>query len=262
MDHLDIGTLCSQPLYLISLSPTFRFIGSDQWSVACWLECPTSSSLLAVHHARSWWRVWPVRISRSWRRPAWPDHRCPRSHRTPWEPSRPTNKKTTEGTGMKNVSSNITVIFIKIRIVLQSHRSGLAAAETQEKLCIKFNFAHAWAPIYINNSVKYKITQRLLNDPREKKYLCPNFKMLSFEAPHEEFQSPCCCSCSPPPKNLDLIKNKYVPAHSFQLTLTGFIEKGWLFTKMSQRPWEMYSDIIKSQPVTGRKQSPCFMVWM
>lgn len=81
----------------IFLFPPFRFTGLGQCSVLYWLEYPMSSSLRAARHARSWWHVWPVRISRLWRQPAWPGRHCPRSHRMPLEPSRPTNKKTTDG---------------------------------------------------------------------------------------------------------------------------------------------------------------------
>lgn len=91
-------------IFCVPLLPTCRFTGSGRWSVPCWPECPTSSSLLKAHLVRSWWRVWPVRILILWRRPAWRDRHCPQWHRTPRDPSRTTNRKTTEDTATKGTA--------------------------------------------------------------------------------------------------------------------------------------------------------------
>lgn len=90
--------------FCVPLLPTCRFTGSGHWLVLCWLECPTSSSLLKAHLVRSWWRVWPVRILILWRQPAWRDRHCPQWHRTPREPSRTTNRKQTEDTAIKRTA--------------------------------------------------------------------------------------------------------------------------------------------------------------
>lgn len=126
--------------------PAFRFTGSDQWLVLYWVECPTSSSLLAVHLARSWSHVWPVRTLKSWRRPAWPAHLYPQSHRTPWEPSTPTNKKTTEDKCRKKnhietpTSCSNTAIFMEMHGVPFINRVDQAwqrwGPKKREKLCI------------------------------------------------------------------------------------------------------------------------------
>lgn len=88
-----------------SLLPTCRFTGSGRCSAPYWQGCPMTSSLHAAPLVRSWWPVWPVRTSRSWRRQAWQDRRCLQSRKTPWEPSRPASRKTTEETCTKKAHS-------------------------------------------------------------------------------------------------------------------------------------------------------------
>lgn len=125
-----------------SLLPTCRFTGSGRCSAPYWQGCPMTSSLHAVPLVRSWWPVWPVRTSRSWRRQAWPDRRCLQSRRMPWEPSRPASRKTTEETCTKKAHS-VQQRFFKRCTGVHTIKVNGDGDKRKERRCVKgCNLSH------------------------------------------------------------------------------------------------------------------------